>query len=593
MSEELAGRTLRAAARRLGILEALIPLWVPEREYVLLSKDERKAHSQRLLAALPDQTTPVELTHSRRQLRKFYRANTRKPVDAYEVSKIPELKALKLPLDACDRQQVALEPADTPGEWLLRVLLPTSRKPQKADWAWHSLEITLPAWAAVRYRDWLACKPVLQITDRGLVRLLLPLERMLPPARALKHATAGLLQARGFALDWGQRRLLTGAVVEPSADEAWMLTSGRQYVFQAGGAQTNLYRTRDHAEHLAARIERIDDLLAHNENTTLRERQQLLLDEKKRQWAHVSERNEQLACASALWAVTHTLAEDCNLIFYEDVDTLEAREHGRTVNGRVNLQVRAQVFERTVELAKLFGIRVIKVPARGTSNRCSRCGAHSRHYHAPDKPRLKPGKRPRANWLICACGRSSDRDHSAAERIGARGLQLYADILAAEALVEAEAQQTGKRDTVKLRTVRERALRGAQDTNTTPKVRVCYTRRSRLSRLPYPQHVGSAPVPSTPIKSSPTKQSGQRSCGAGSPRSVSRGVAVGASQATARPCPKRQGLAMVSLQCRVEMFSGPCRLDGMLLGNRGSVRFTRVRARHLELAGLNLTEETS
>ena len=390
MSEELAGRTLRSAARRLGILEALVPHWTPEKEYSKLTKDERKALSARTWAALPDGTTQVELTHSRRQLRKFYRANAHKPVDAYEVSNCPELKTLTLPLDACDRQQVTLEASDNPGEWLLKVLLPTAAEPQKLDWAWHSLTIVLPAWARVRYRDWSACKPVLQITERGLVKLLLPLERMLPPAAKLKRATMGALQARGFSLDWGQRRLLTGAVVEPGEDE-WVLTSGRQYVFQARSAQTNLYRTREHAQHLAARINRLDNLLANKEDAALRARQKRLLDEKGRQWAHVSERNEQLACAAALWAVEHTLAEDCNVIFHEDLDTLEAQNLGRTLNGKVSLQVRAQVFTRIDALARLVGIRVIKVPARGTSNRCSRCGERSRHYHAPDNPRFGAG----------------------------------------------------------------------------------------------------------------------------------------------------------------------------------------------------------
>ena len=85
MSDELAGRTLRSAARRISILEALILPWMPEKEYAKLSNDERKVLSKRTWEALPDGTTKVELTHSRRQLRKFYRANARKPTDAYEV----------------------------------------------------------------------------------------------------------------------------------------------------------------------------------------------------------------------------------------------------------------------------------------------------------------------------------------------------------------------------------------------------------------------------------------------------------------------------------------------------------------------------
>jgi hypothetical protein len=578
---------LRSAARRLGILEALIPYWRTDKEYAQLSADERKVLALCIWEALPEHTTPVELTHSRRQLRKFYRTHTRKPADAYEVSNCPQLKTLKLPLDACDRQQVKLS-VSAPGQWLLKVLLPTTSAPQKADWAWHSLPIELPAWATVRYGDWMACKPVLQITDRGLVKLLLPLEHTLPPARKLDHPAVGALQARGFALDWGQRRLLTAAIVEGGGggvDER-VLTSGRQYIFRTRSAQTNLYRTREHAEHLAARISRLDDLLAHKEDAALRARQQQLLDEKSRQWAHVSERNKQLACAAALWAVEHALAEDCNVIFLEDLDSLEARKLGRMINGKVNLQVRSQVFTRIEELARSVGIRVIKVPPRGTSNRCSRCGTRSRHYHAPDNPQLAPGRRTHANWLVCVCGHSADRDHSAAERIGARGLQLYADVLAAEAVFAAEAQQTGKRDSKKLRKARERALRVAQDVDTTPKVCVRYRKRSRLSALPYPQHNGSVP-----IKSSPINQSDRRSRGAGSPRSVSRGVAVGTgSQATAE---SKQDRATSSTYIEVESFRRVCRLDGMLLGNRGSIRFTRVRARPPEPVVLNSDQELS
>ena len=109
IAEELAGRTLRSAARRLGILTALIPHWIPDTEYKKLTRQQRKEHGTAIWAAMPDGTTQVELTHARRQLRKFYRANTRPPVDAYEVSKCPEIKRLTAPLDASDDQGVRMQ----------------------------------------------------------------------------------------------------------------------------------------------------------------------------------------------------------------------------------------------------------------------------------------------------------------------------------------------------------------------------------------------------------------------------------------------------------------------------------------------------
>jgi hypothetical protein len=59
IAEELAGRTLRSAARRLGILTALIPHWVPDVEYEKFSKAQRKEHSARIWTSMSSGTTPV------------------------------------------------------------------------------------------------------------------------------------------------------------------------------------------------------------------------------------------------------------------------------------------------------------------------------------------------------------------------------------------------------------------------------------------------------------------------------------------------------------------------------------------------------
>ena len=68
----------------------------------------------------------------------------------------------------------------------------------------------------------------------------------------------------------------------------------------------------------------------------------------------------------------------------------------------------------TSELVQMVGLNIVTVSPAGTSAYCSRCNRPSVHQHAPD---IKSGNR---NWLVCQCGRSSDRDHSGAEAIGAR-----------------------------------------------------------------------------------------------------------------------------------------------------------------------------
>jgi hypothetical protein len=119
----------------------------------------------------------------------------------------------------------------------------------------------------------------------------------------------------------------------------------------------------------------------------------------------------------------------------------------------------------------------------------------------------------------------------------------------------------------------------------TPVVRTQYTHRSRLQRLRSPLRASHL--------TSPQYESAQRPCGADSPRSVSRGDAVGANQASACSRVFKQEQARFSSSREVEAFRGVCRLDGMLLGNQGSIRFTRVRSRPLEPVGFNKAQENS
>lgn len=169
---------------------------------------------------------------------------------------------------------------------------------------------------------------------------------------------------------------------------------------------------------MAARIKAIEQLLAGEfpDKEALAAKRDRLLTVKTALWQRISRANRQLAHACALWVIEIAKAEGCGVIALEDLDSLQARELGRTQNGRINLQVRGLLAELLRQKAHLAGITVITVPARGTSSLCSRCGRTSVFWHAPDRRSGDP------NWLVCACKRSSDRDHVAAEAIGARGL---------------------------------------------------------------------------------------------------------------------------------------------------------------------------
>jgi hypothetical protein len=582
MADEIAGRTLRAAARRLAILDAVLPTWATRAEWEAMSKREKEEQGKRLWAAMPDGTTSVEVLHALRQAEGSHQRTGRQPEDAYECSERPVLKASFLPLDACDRQQAVVEQASEGAPAVLRVLLPTRQRPRSAkDYAWHSMPLDMPVWARRKYAGWEALKPTLSLKPDGRVKILLPLEALAPEPPKGK-------ERRGFSTDWGQKRTLTGAVVFLS-ETGEVETTGQQFVFQANRAQQKMYRNRECAEHLGAKVAQIERLLGGRDEETLSARLDVLLAEKSRQWQHLSERNEQLARTAAKWVIMMALAEGCGYVFHEDLADYEARGMGKTTNGRVSMQVRAAIFEQIAQMAPLFGLRVITVPAAGTSSHDSRCGRRTRHVHAPDEPTLGQGRRPHKSWVLCACGHSADRDHSAAERIGARGLQMLALIEADEAAWEAkaierrreralarsregspasaaappgavlEAASRPPKRTTAAQAQAEARLRRGLDASTTPLVKLDPRAKARIGAR---------------AQSQPTHPTRQRPCGAASPRGVSRGTAVGESQAVAGP-DVLEPAAHPSF--REELSGSKCGLDRVLLGNWGSVRFTRIR----------------
>jgi transposase len=83
---------------------------------------------------------------------------------------------------------------------------------------------------------------------------------------------------------------------------------------------------------------------------------------------------------------------------------------GKLVNSGTSQSVRGMVADRIDEKAEVAGVRLVLVPAGGTSANCSRCGRKSVFRHAPDR---KSGD---DNWLVCACGRAPSqpaRQHDA------------------------------------------------------------------------------------------------------------------------------------------------------------------------------------
>jgi hypothetical protein len=534
MANEVAGRTLRSAARQIGLLEAVLPAILPQAVFISLDPKSRTP------LPWPADTAGTERRDTIRAIRHFEQESGALPESAYQVISCPSFddETFLCPLEAADDQQVRLNGLE------LSLLLPVCELPGQGDWSWHKLTLKLPDFAQKRYAAGALCRPSLRLTpDKAY--LLVPLDLPVPE----------LIESDWwFATDWGRRRLSTGTIVKPDPRDPGgrAITTGRPYFFNARQIQGKWDRQRRQAEILEVKIAQIGKLLASRTDRALAKRRDKLTTEKGHLERRASRSRRQVAYAGARWEVEIALTEQAGGLALEDLASLQSTDRGRIQNGKTNAQPRGLVQDKTSDLARLSGLRVAKVNPRGTSAFCSRCGRPSVFWHAPDRQSGDP------NWLVCLCGRSADRDQAAAEAIGALAL---------------DAPKTSPRG---------RRHNPTPGPATRRKVRVQRDKHRVAQEISYPYHPhmfdanadNNPPQPQrrtaqhsktthTPLRSGVYRQT--------TPRRVSRGSAVVARQAersslTNRDSPER-------LRAKP-----PRSLDGLSAGFWHAVKFSRPRA---------------
>ncbi|MCT9084821.1 transposase, partial [Streptomyces fulvoviolaceus] len=402
IAQEAAGRTLRAAKWRADLTTAVIATW---------PADPAKRSPQEwdhVRAAVPggEYLPSSVITGRTRQIAGFVKQHGRMPVNVFELEAAPRIARMLL-LSACDGQQATLERADEPGRALLRLQLPTRPDPRSyKDWTWVacpvSLPPTVPAGAVLHL-------PTLRI-HQGTVRADLAYTHAVPKAQRSGHVIA-------LGVDWGLNTLLSAGAARLHSD-ATIAALGAGGMFRAAGVLAKQHRLRRLSEHLHAKADHYQRLIAENEQHALTARHQVLADELRHVSGRRSNLNDALARAAARWAVDQALAASATVIYVEDLRSMEARGMGRTMNTRLSQAVRGQIVDRMRHMAAEAGIAVVTVPARGTSRHCPQCLEVLRHRRAPDRPAI-----PGWKWAVCAsCGWQGDRDQGAWRRIAARGL---------------------------------------------------------------------------------------------------------------------------------------------------------------------------
>ncbi|MCX5087384.1 zinc ribbon domain-containing protein [Streptomyces sp. NBC_00365] len=409
--EEYAARTLRLALHRRTIVTAVLATWPAD------PRRRTEGEWAALRAVLPAGVSGAEIRNRTRQIRAYLSAHGKLPAGLCVLEGPPQVAPLVV-LAAMDRQQVTLARVDAVTA-RLRVKLPLRAAPASGrDWAWHVIDIHLPAAVAPGA---VLHTPTLRPTPAGRIAVDLPHSRPAPATKATGHRV-------GLGFDWGVNTLLTGVLgrLTGRGPAQRVVTDGRPLVFDATTVSASLHRLRGHREHLAAKRDHYRALAdglgsPHPAWGEHLDRARVLETEHGRVCARIRHLNQALARAAARWAVDQAVALGASVIYLEDLATLEARGHRRG-NARLSGQVRGTVAEAMRHLGARAGIVVVTVPARGTSKLCPGCLNTLTHHPAPDRLSERGWK-----WAHCArCGLSMDRDHAAARRIVSRGLLAQA-----------------------------------------------------------------------------------------------------------------------------------------------------------------------
>ncbi|WP_329386284.1 transposase [Streptomyces sp. NBC_01351] len=416
VAEEQAGRVLRSAEWRAGLVDGVLATWPVSGDPLKRTEEEWDA----LRAVCPQgAAVPASVFRSRtRQVLRFLAAHRRLPVDLCELEGAPGA-GCQVVLAAADKQLAILARCeDDPSRYaVLTVRLPVRPDPRtRTDWHPVRSRFRLPPTidaAAVLHA------PTLRLRD-GRLRLDIAHTTAVPKTLRSGHS-------RAVAFDYGLNTLLTGGTLTlTGGTQPAVHTDGQPVFLRMNGVLAKADRLRIHAEQLWTKAAHLEHLIDGQRALGLRPdpatvtKLAVLRTEHSRVSRRRARLNAEIAKAAARFMVDHAQAAQASVIYLEDLRDMEARGKGRTLNTRLSSSVRGQIVADALHQAARHGIAVVIVPARGTSRFCPRCLTAFRHHTAPDSTR------PGWKWATCPhpdCRYSADRDTAAWQRIGARGLQ--------------------------------------------------------------------------------------------------------------------------------------------------------------------------
>ena len=400
---ESAGRTLRSCGFRSDIFQAVF-------------KED--------LTLLPPKAQGVSLRNSYRAIANYEKAHHgQKPTAFFDLEPNAPKVTPQLLFAASDQQIFEMD------ERTFKLKLPIVEQPQSpADWVWHYLPYKLPT-----HLVGTPCRPTLRIDQKNHLLADLPVERKLEIVKPVNELEkqAQLVQ-KCLAFDWGAKTPLVGTCLWLDPLTGLPVSDGRPIFFKAAGLLGKTHRLQNLVERLSRKLDKqsqslgipveappelVAGLIQLRPRDKVNDKRTLLWLERERVSARYEHLNDQLAHLASRWAIEEALARHCQIIYLEDLSTLEPKMN-KYQNRRFNLAIKGKIKEFMTYKGQELGIKVETVAPRGTSSTCPRCGKPNKHYQ--DATLTESGYA----WMFCAdCNLSLQRDHSGAEHIGGRGLK--------------------------------------------------------------------------------------------------------------------------------------------------------------------------
>lgn len=350
------------------------------------------------------------------------------PDDYLSLVSSPELKNGMITYSPDDGQAVKLEMNGKEIKVRLKVLKEDrDTSESRSDWEWIEVTCALPDIVARRGRlsalpnstarcDAVEGRHAFRATEKDQFSYKKPDLRLsnisgrLTPVLDLKVSVSSKDQKEStnfLTVDWGLNKLVTVCIFNEDGEQI-----SRPFFLKCNSIQNKLFRIRSEIDNLKAKRDKLPT------GSTL---YKWYNREIAKKWHKFSCIQKQLSHLASNVIVEIASLFNCSKVYIERLGSLKSRRFSRTLNWKINSQVRQQIFEKVEYKATLCGISLERpINPAWTSQFCPKCGERGHHVKASDRldERTKSG-----GWFYCKnCDYNADRDYVATQNIARKVL---------------------------------------------------------------------------------------------------------------------------------------------------------------------------